>query len=322
MTLTPDEQLARLTSRQANLFTLQQAVACGLHRNTVLGRLETGRYLEDGDGVLRLGGAAVAAWEDVHHVVLAVGGDDVIVARHTAAALHALSPAPRSKLVHLLVHNRSFIEAPRGARVHRSEHVVERWDIALVDGIRCTSVPRTLCDLAREVPPGLFTALVNDAIRKGLTDVVDLQRMTTRLGRFRHKRRLLQICDHLGPHAGDANNATETMFLDLCEQYGLPLIGINVPMRDANGRQRYVDALLRRNDGRLVPVEVDGHQTHWTRLDRWHDEEREDLLGEANPRLLPFVRVPADEVWHAPDRVVTTLREACRAPLPTSTVPV
>jgi len=65
---------------------------------------------------------------------------------------------------------RTPVEAPPGAVVHHSP-LLHPEDVTVVDGIRCTSVARTLVDCAEEMTKDELRQLFANADRKGMLDL-------------------------------------------------------------------------------------------------------------------------------------------------------
>lgn len=70
--------------------------------------------------------------------------------------------------------------SPPGVVVHYSPPL-HPDDLAVVDGIPCTSVARTLVDCAEEMSKDELRALFNNADRKGLLDIDAVRRSAARV---------------------------------------------------------------------------------------------------------------------------------------------
>lgn len=302
---TPDQRLAALAATNLGLFTLAQAVACGLPARTVQRRAAAGRYLRRWPGVYALAGAPDGRDHRWLAAQFAVGGDAVL-ARATAADLHGLEHRLPLDRIHLAVRNRSFHGAatvdPEVVVVHRASRLDED-QIARVGALPVTSVGRTLCDLAPIVPVERLRALVAAAVRRGLIDADGLRRLATDLGRFRGKRRLLPLLDDLSPLEPQARSALESRFLAVTTRAGVPPTAMNYPTVDGAGRTRWLDAVYLPEN---VPVELDSRAFHGTLLD-WHDDLRREswlkLAGWRDP-----LRFSAADLRDHPAEVVDVIR--------------
>jgi hypothetical protein len=102
-------------------------------------------------------------------------------------------------------------------------------------------------------------------------------------GRIRH-RRLLQLL--LVDLEGGAQALSEVEFLAFCRRHGLPRPELQ-HREGAGGRRRYLGALFRRADGRLVLVEIDGG-VHLTLTTRWNDTRKDNWSALAGKLVLRF----------------------------------
>lgn len=104
-------------------------------------------------------------------IALAVLGDDAVIGRQTAACLHGLTSTPPSP-VHVLL--------PNGSTVRRRKLLAPHYatwspaDVTSVQGIACTRPERTVVDLARVLPAGEALAVVDSALRMGISTAESL----------------------------------------------------------------------------------------------------------------------------------------------------
>lgn len=106
--------------------------------------------------------------------------------------------------------------------------------------------------------------------------------------------------------AGGSDALSEIDFVGLCRRYKLPLPEQQELRRDRDGRRRYLDATWRRQDGRLVVVEIDG-ALHLNVHRWWDDQLRQNELSLADALVLRF---PSVVVRTAPELVAAQLRRA------------
>ncbi|MFJ6654238.1 hypothetical protein ACIQLJ_15720 [Microbacterium sp. NPDC091313] len=116
-----------------------------------------------------------AAWEELWpesrhllHVVAVMrdcASDDVAASHHSAAALHAL-PLYRSSP------RRAQVTTPRSSRissgddVFRHVHRLPDEDVTMIGGVRCTTLARTVFDLARVLTAEAALAAADAAMRR------------------------------------------------------------------------------------------------------------------------------------------------------------
>jgi hypothetical protein len=193
-----------------------------------------------------------------------------VLSHRASTALHELLSVGGGP-IDVTVPNRSA-RSRRGIRIHRpvALHPSER---AVVEGIPCTSVPRTLLDLAAVVPLGVLETACN---RAEVLNVLDMAAMGEVLERSRGRpgtralRSVLQI--DLGE--GVPRTELERRFLALCRQAALPSPNVNAWI-SLPGEEMQFDFAWHRE---RVVVEVDGWDTHRTRRAFQQDRRRDRLL--------------------------------------------
>jgi Transcriptional regulator, AbiEi antitoxin len=145
-------------------FNLTQAAANGISPS-VIGRMER-------DGVIvkvRKGIYRFAGWEPDWRAVLyaACLGLRAAVSHFSAAALHRLdgfTTAPEKP--ELICHHFDPVDVP-GATVRRTRWLPKK-DTTIVDGIACTTIERTILDLAAVLPHHRLVELIDAAQRRGV----------------------------------------------------------------------------------------------------------------------------------------------------------
>jgi len=100
-------------------------------------------------------------------------GSSAVVSHTTAARLLRLDPV-RSPELHLTVEPKVGVRA-RDLVLHRSK-ALDRTDLVVVDGIRCTSATRTIIDCGALLADEVLETAFEQARRMGLTSVAALAR--------------------------------------------------------------------------------------------------------------------------------------------------
>lgn len=179
--------LADLAAEQWGLITTAQAESIGSSRKAV-GRLAQSGTLERlAHGVYRLSGTPPDPRDDLRAAWLALDprrtaaerlGDDhpEAVSHRSAATLHGLGDLDADR------HDFTVAERRQTRRVdirfHRAS--LSRSDWGLVDGLPCTSVIRTIVDLAAErTDGGHLGTVVRDALTVRQVDTDELARALT-----------------------------------------------------------------------------------------------------------------------------------------------
>ena len=174
-------------------------------------------------------------------------------------------------------------------------------DVMTVDGIRCVTAERLILDslLFRFSEQEIHNA-IDSAIRMRL---VSEKRLRARIvddlaSNAWHRRTLINALVDSG-----GESALERRFLAIVRRAGLPRPALQRIYRSGTRTLARVDAEF---VGGVV-VEVAGHGTHATRLQRQRDAQRHTELTLRNKRVLTFTY---DDVYGRPRWVIGTLRAA------------
>ena len=145
-------------------LTRRQAAEFGLTPIVVRRLIREGYLLEPVPGVLTIGGSP-PTWKQ-HLLVATLASNAAGVAgHHAAAALHGVDGYTPGRLSIVLDGHR---------RIHLPDLVVHRGpldprDVTEVDGIRCTSIARTVCDLGSVDPETMLRQAFDWAWRRGVS---------------------------------------------------------------------------------------------------------------------------------------------------------
>lgn len=304
---TPAVRLAVDTRRRFGVYTRAHAHAAGVADSTLDRWITTGRCRVLLPGVMTAA-EVPDSWElRAMAALLAVGGE-VVMARQSAAHLHDLDlPDTLGEGLALLVHNRTFPTLPAGIRVHRTRRLLDEH-VRRVGPFPTTSPARTLCDLAGLMGPTALRRSVAHAVRNDLADALDLRTVAGGLGRIRGKRNLMRVCDELSPLEADCRSELESRFLRLVTRAGLEPTAMNHPVTDADGRQRFIDAVYLPH---LVGIELDSKFAHGSRIDQNDDTARENAIVRTGWR--PLLHTNWRDVVDRPRLVIETIRAELRA---------
>lgn len=143
--------------------------------------------------------------------------------------------------------------------------------------------------------------LLAAAVQQRLVGAVALRGALERHRRVRHRAALLAAVHDI---AGGAQALSEIDFARLCRRFGLPEPERQAVRAERSGRRRYLDAVWRRADRRLVVVEVDG-AVHLAVNRWWADQLRQNELTPADAIVL---RYPSVVVHEEPALVASQLR--------------
>jgi hypothetical protein len=234
-------------------------------------------------------------------------GPIAVLTAFTAASAYGMTGWER-ETVHVLV--------PRGTRLRREcpvpvrLHTTSRWDLVTPHpGTIVNSLPDALLRAAATfTSPRPACGLLAAAVQQRRARAGALREALLQSRRLRHRAVLLTAVDDI---AQGAEALSEIDFARLCRRNGLPEPERQAVRVDSFGRRRYLDAVWRRKDGRLIVVEVDG-ALHLAPSRWWDDQLRQNELSLTDALVLRF---PSIVVRTEPDLVAGQLRRALSAPI-------
>lgn len=251
-------------------------------------------------GVFRFAGAVDTPHQRALAAVLAAGEESVL-SHPSAAALHGLPGFSIEPLT--LSVRRNGRRSLGGVRIEESLALPDHHR-GMVDGIRCTTVARTLFDLCGDVHALRAERALDTALARKLVTLPALWRVLVdlaehgRAGTVLFRTLLEERRDDYVPPESEL----EARLIDLAKRYGLPEPERQVDLGDPDGWIGRVDFLFRA--ARLV-VEVDGAAFHDGLLDRRRDGERDQRLSAAGWTVLRF---GWDDVVNRPRAIAHAIR--------------
>ena len=267
-----DRVIAELAERQWGAVARSQLIAAGVGADAIDYRLRTGRLHQLHRGVYAVGHTRIGTHGRTMAAVLA-GGPGAVTSHRRAAWLWALLWDNRP-VVDVSVPGRAG-RAQRGIVFHRPRGLTG-GDVAVRDGIPCTSVARTLLDLAATVRPSLLRKAFEEAERQRVLDLRAVERALERSRGHRGRRALSAVVAHASGPLPMTRSDVERAFLELVRAEGLPMPVMNATVGDYE-----VDALW---PDRRVVVEIDHFATHGHRTAFERDRVRDAELQIAGFR--------------------------------------
>ena len=272
-----DVRLAELAGRQHGVVSLDQLRQLGLSPRATQLRSGSGRLHRIHHSVYSLVPLQLLGRDGRYIAAAYACGPDAALSYRSAAALQEIRRTERAR-IDVTVPGRSH-RKHAGIDVHRSVTLAAE-DITTVRGIPCTTVPRTLLDLAQVLRRRPLERAFDQAEILGLLDVNALldqiERNHTRLA----AKILRTVLDEHYVGSTPTWSELEELFLALCRRAGLPMPEVNA-MIDPHDRDPVairVDFVWR--DHRVI-VETDGHRTHSTRQAFEEDRRRDQRLTVA-----------------------------------------
>jgi hypothetical protein len=282
-----------IAGRQHRIVALPQLNALGLSASAVRNRVAAGKLRRVHRGVYAVGLAPISIAGTYMAAVLACGRKAVLF--HRSAADHlGLRPCSR-RAVDVTAPGRAGKARP-GIEVHRATGLDER-DVQTVRGIPCTTVARTLLDLATTIDKTALERAVKQAEKLRIFDLAAVVDVTTRAGNHRGATALGEAIATYTPEPAFTRSELEKRFLALCRTAG-------VPMPRTNNVTKADEIDFTWPDRRLM-VEADSLRHHRTRAAFERDRRRDQQLTAAGWRVVRFTWRQVDET---PADVAATLR--------------
>ncbi|MGH2991739.1 MAG: type IV toxin-antitoxin system AbiEi family antitoxin domain-containing protein [Solirubrobacterales bacterium] len=293
-----EAEIAQLAARQHGVAALAQLRDLGLSASGVRSRVAAGRLHRLHPGVYAVGHPLLSARGRWMAAVLACG-PRAVLSHRSAAALWGLLPSSRAAIdvaaLSRPARDRAWVD------VHRAG-TLESDDVTRVDGIPCTSVARTLLDLAGVVERRSVERAYEQAEVLGVLDVSAVEAVLTRSFRRPGSAVLRGIVSGARPGESLTRSELEERFLAICGAAALPRPRVNAWVRLGDGDGVEVDFVW--PEQRLI-VETDGHRVHRTRQAFERDRARDRRLLLAGWMV---VRFTWRQLVNDNEEVVATLR--------------
>lgn len=273
-------ELASLASQQDALVTRHQA-RDHLTRKQLEGRLASGRLVVVRRGVYRFAGAPRGRWHDLRAACLAAG-PAAVASHRSAAELWALRGIVADR-PEITVPAPMWVRLP-GVRSHQSSRLPP-CRVVSRDGIPVTTPARTLADLSGCVSPRFLAFLVDQSLRRKLTDLGTLREVHDELdGRVRGLDALLAALEARQPGYEPGDSRGELELAALLVRAGLPA-PVHQHQVAAGGTVYLLDLAY---PDRRLGVEYDGWEVHGTRSAFEHDRARDNALAAAGWTILRY----------------------------------
>lgn len=291
------QELARRFAEQHGLVGRSELRALGIGFHVEQRRLRSGEWALLGTRVIRLVAAPVTHEQRLLAACIEAGAG-AVASHQSAAWLWGLIGPPGR---HAVTVPRSVKPRIGWAEVHRPKDPPER--IELRSGIRCTSVTRTIVDLAGVLMSGALDEAVDRALASKLVTVPALTAELNRLARPGRTgvRPLRDLLSRRGYVGAPNPSVLESRGLRLLHLGGIRPLATEV--RLGVGGQYRVDVLV----APRVIVEFDGFAYHHSSKQKEQDERRRNRLRLDGFFLLVYTW---RDVLHDGRRVIAEIRSA------------
>jgi hypothetical protein len=285
-------RIGELARRQYGVVTLGQLQLAGLSASGVRSRVAAGRLYRVHRGVYAVGHGRLGANGRSLAAVLAYG-PRAVLSHRSAAGLWGLRPDNRARSdVSLPLQS---VRSRPGVDAHAMP-TLRPLDVTRHEGIPCTSVARTLLDLADAVPRRQLERAVEQAEQLRLFDLRAIEDVLAHANGRRGAAVLRGVLAELDDEPGLTASELEDRFVELCQAAGLPKPEVNQWVKVDAGPPIRADFLWRRQ--RLI-VETDGWRFHGTRQSFERDRLRDQRARLAGWEILRFTRrqLQRDPSW-------------------------
>ena len=175
-----DAKIARIASRQFGLITLVALYALGLTYTEVRRRVEKGRLYPIHRGVFAVGRPDLSPQGHLRAALLALD-DAAFLSHRTSLAAQGLR-AIDTRHIELTVVATSTPKRP-GLIIHRATSEPHKHEVRTRFGLRYSSLPRALVEVAPTESPEELARLITQGIRKNLVDFEAIDQTLARHGR-------------------------------------------------------------------------------------------------------------------------------------------
>ena len=155
-------------------------------------------------------------------------------------------------------------------------------EVAAIDGIPVTTVPRTLLDLAAVLRPALVERAINEAEYLRLTDSLSLDDVLTRYPRRKGSAAIKAILERGRAGSDRQRSELEVRFIEFLDAYGLSRPAMNAQV-EAGGTLYECDCVWRAAG---LIVELDSRRSHDTNAGFERDRARDRVLAVAGWRVI------------------------------------
>jgi very-short-patch-repair endonuclease len=247
--------------------------------------------------------ASASTWHQRALAAVWLQGPTALLSCRGAVRLWRLDPVPPGPL-EVLTERWARRERRPDVRVHETKQLLA-VDRAIVDGIPCTSVVRTLLDCAGLLHPFRTDQLFEDALRKRLctpAEVADRFVRFARRGR-RGTRVMRELLEKRVGRDVPTMSEFERRFLELVRAHGFPVPTTQYPVQ-LDAEKVYLDLAW---PDALLAVECDGLYDHGTNIRLVWDDDRQNELQLRGWLVLRFTW---EMLTRSPDVVARQLSRA------------
>jgi very-short-patch-repair endonuclease/predicted transcriptional regulator of viral defense system len=274
---TADMRVAQIAKRQRGVVAYEQLRAAGLSDRQIHSRVRSGRLHRLYRGVYAVGHAYLTHDGRCQAALFALGstaalsnitaGDRIGLRRSSSRTIHVTVPTAGGRV------RRSGIVA------HRSTTLRQR-DVVVLDGMRTTSVARTLLDLAGTLRRGPLERAVERSLELRVFDLAAVEDVLAANRNARGAATLTRIVADVHHEPPVTRSELEALMRDVCDDHGVERPEVNAIVAGYE-----VDFLWR---ARNLIVETDSREHHATLAAFERDRVRDAELATLGYRVVRF----------------------------------
>ena len=220
----------------------------------------------------------------------------------SAATLWGL-PSGRTDVIEILCAR--WQRDTQGGLVVHETLLIEEEDFDNADGIPCTSVARTLFDLARKLSPDMLDANIDTALRRDIVSLDELRRTSTRLATKGRPggRRFRSAVEARTSDSALPESVPERLLAAMLVRQGLPAPVHQFVVRDELGE--FVARVDLAYPDWMIVIEYDSVEHHTGTAAHIRDTPRRDAIGDCEYTVLTATKADLDDRG---DRIATSIR--------------
>jgi predicted transcriptional regulator of viral defense system len=297
--------LAELVARQHGVVGLDQLLELGLSARAAQLRADAGRLHRIHHSVYSVMPLTLLGRNGRYMAAVLACGPSAAISHRSAAALLELRSTSRAN-IDVTIPQRSPRKHKR-LDIHRSTTLAPE-DVAPKHGIPCTTVARTLLDLAQVITRRQLERALDQAEILQLLDIHTLLDQIERNKARPAAKRLRAVLDEHYIGSTPTWSELEELLLAGCRRRDLPMPEVNglVDPHDGDPNVLRVDFIWREH---RVIVETDGYRTHGTRQAQEEDRWRDQRLQAAGWVVM---RITWRQLTRNPDEVLERLARLLR----------
>jgi hypothetical protein len=279
-------RIAEQAERQAGMVSRRQLLANGVRPGVVLAATRSGRLLSVHHGVYRLAGAPITE-KSLPWAAILWSGFEAVLSHRSAGwwgwKLDGLGRKPPQQIELITARDCRWV-APRNIRVRRVVDFDFRLDSTIHNSLPCTTLARTIADLAAVLEPQALEQAFDCAVKRVDDFDGDVLRVLRRIGnKGRAGNAALRAVANRNPTT-KTGSPLEVIVRDALTNAGIPLPMSQLATEDRHGDQAAVVDFSWPD--RLVVLFVHSNLWHRSRAEVEKDRTQSNALVAAGWRVL------------------------------------